>query len=145
MAKLTIDNDLIAAEYFSDVRLLGIQCPLDPQPLIWLVNQQFGYDFRYQVNAEIKVRKNKRLFRYAIYQFEEPHLNITHFLYTNHHDGEYLLPELRHFDFMWMVKGESERDSLVPLIITELKKLEQVQIVTELAGDKIRNKLQLVL
>lgn len=128
-----------------DARLLGIQCALEPQPLIWSVNRQFGYDFRYQHNAEISVRKNNRVFRYSVYQFNEPHLNITHYLYANHHDGEYLLPELKHFDFMWMVKGEAERDSLIPLIITELKKLEQVQMVTELAGDKIRNKLQLVL
>jgi hypothetical protein len=145
LAKLIIDNDQIAEEYFADARLFGIQCPLEPHRFIWTINRQFLYDFRYQAGSEIKVKKKGRQFRYPIFQCKEPQLEVVHLIYANQFDGEYLLSELRYFDYLWLMKGELPGEELPGLILAELKTIEQVQLVTELSKEKIVNKTQLVL
>ncbi|CAN5435158.1 hypothetical protein BH10BAC3_BH10BAC3_07850 [soil metagenome] len=145
MAKLIIDNELIAEEYFSDARLLGIQCALEPHQFIWHINRQFLYDFRYQSGSEIVVTKKSRPFRYPIFQCKEPQQELLHIIYANQYDGEYLLSELRYFDYLWLIKGEMNDDSLPGLILNELKAIGHVQLVTELSNEKIINKTQLVL
>lgn len=145
MAKLIIDNDQIAEEYFADARLFGIQCPLEPHRFAWLINRQFLYNFRYQAGAEIEVTKKGRTFRYCIFQCKEPQLEVMHFIYANHFDGEYLLSELRYFDYLWLMKGELPDEALPNLILNELKNIDHIQLVTELMKDKIVNKTQLVI
>jgi hypothetical protein len=145
MAKLIIDNDLIAEEYFADARLVGIQCPLEPHRLAWHINQLFLYDFRYQSGSEVLLTKKGRPLRYAVYQYEEKHLQITHLIYANQYDGEYLLPELKHFDYIWLLKGEQLYDNWIKLLLHEIKKIDHAQMVMELSSDKIKNKTRLVL
>jgi len=145
LAKLIIDNDQIAEEYFSDARLFGIQCPLEPHSFVWLINRQFLYDFRYQAGSEIEVKKKGRPFNYPIFQCKEPQQEIVHLIYANQHDGEYLLAELRYYDYLWLIKGELPGEELPRLILAELKNMEQVQLVTALSNEKIINKTQLVL
>lgn len=145
MAKLTIDNDQIAEEYFSDVQLLGIQCSMEPHSLVWLVNKRFLYNFRYQNGAEIIVSKKTRSFSYPVFQCRETSLQLTHYIYANQHDGEYLLPELRHFDYIWLLKGELSGIELSSLILEELKKIPEIQVVTFLSSEKIKHKTQLVM
>jgi hypothetical protein len=66
-------------------------------------------------------------------------------IYANRHDGEYLLPELKHFDFLWLMKGELKEILLPEMLLSELKTLDPVQMVTILSNDKIINKTRLVL
>ena len=145
MAKLIIDNEQIAEEYFADAKLFGIQCLLEPHQFVWLINRQFQYDFRYQVGAEIEVKKKGRPFRYPIFQCKEPQLEVVHLIYANQYDGEYLLSELRYVDYLWLMKGELPGEELPNLILAELKNIDQVQLVMELSKEKIINKTQLVL
>ncbi len=142
--KLSIDNDQIAEEYFSDAQLFGIQCSLEPSSFIWLINKKFLYQFRYQNDAEIVVNKRQRRFSYPVFQCQETAIQLTHIIYTNKHDGEYLLPELRHFDYIWLMKGELNQ-ALAEQIMAVLKSIPEIQIAALLAADKIRNKTQLVM
>ena len=145
MAKLIIDNDQIAEEYFADARLFGIQCALEPHQFIWHINRHFLYDFRYQAGSEILVKRKGRSFRYPIFQCKEPRQELQHIIYANQFDGEYLLAELKYFDYLWLIKGEQNDETLPDLILNELKNIKQVQLVTELTYEKIINKTQLVL
>ena len=145
MAQLVIDNDILAEEFFEDSNLLGIQCGSEAHQFIWMVNRRFAYDFRYQAGSEIEFKKRGREFKYPIFSCREPHTDLQHFIYANHQDGEYLLPELKHFDFLWLMKGELKDLNLPSVLLDELKTLEAVQTVTRLSNDKIINKTRLVL
>ncbi len=143
--KLSIDNKVIAEEFFEDVQLLlGIQSTLEPHQFVWLVNKHFLYDFRYQAESEVLVKKKGRDFSYPIFKCKEPHLEVTHYIYTNHHDGEYLLQEIKHLDYLWLTKGDQNVE-LAGLLLNEIKSFKQLQLVTELASEKIIHKQQLVL
>lgn len=145
MAQLVIDNEQIAEEYFEDASILGIQCGIEPHQFIWLVNKKFAYNFRYQAGSEIEVKKRGRSFKYPIFLCTEPQTNLQHIIYANQHDGEYLLSELRHFDYVWLIKGELKDPGFPLLLVSELKTIEPVQIVMQLSNDKIINKTKLVL
>jgi hypothetical protein len=145
LAKLIIDNAQIAEEYFENALLLGIQCAAEPHKFVWLINKHFAFDFRYQPGSEIEMKKQGRNFKFPVFSFAETHLSVQHLIYTNQFDGEYLLPELKHTDFLWLVRSESSDVDFIQLLATEIKKVSQVQLVTLLSNDKIKNKQHLVL
>jgi hypothetical protein len=145
MAKLLLDNDLIAEEYFSNAQLLGIQCPVEPHKFIWLINKHFGFDFRYQAGSEIELNKKGRKFYFPVFSFDESHLSVQHLIYTNQFDGEYLLPELKFTDFLWLVRSDSNDTAFMQLLANEIRQVNTVQLVTMLSNDKIKNKQHLIL
>lgn len=145
MAKLHIDNEAIANEYFENSVVLAIQSSLEPHKFIWLVNQQFKFDFRYQPHSEIHYKKKNRQFTFPIFRYSEAQVSGHHIIYTNQHDGEYLLPEMRHTDYIWMVQTEGLSRELADILAQELRQLDAVQMVTIPDNDKIKNKQNLVM
>ena len=97
--KLKIDNDSIAEEFFEDCLLLGIVAPIEDYQFCWQLNQVLGFKFRVNHDIEIKLAKKKRTYFFPIYQYAIPAISLTHYLYNNEFDGEYLLPEFKHLDF----------------------------------------------
>jgi hypothetical protein len=67
-----------------------------------------------------------------------------HYLYSNQHDGEYLLPEFRHLDFLWLLKDDFVPDEFVENLVYYLKSINGVQLVVELTNEKIKNREHLV-
>jgi hypothetical protein len=145
MAKLLLDNEQIAEEYFANAQLLGIQCPAEPHKFIWLINHHFGFDFRYQAGSEILLEKRGRKLYFPVFSFEETHLSVQHLIYTNQFDGEYLLPELKFTDFLWLVRSDNNDSAFMQLLANEIRQVNTVQMVTMLSNDKIKNKQHLIL
>jgi 23S rRNA U2552 (ribose-2'-O)-methylase RlmE/FtsJ len=65
-------------------------------------------------------------------------------LYNNKYDGEYLLPEFKHIDFLWLFKGDMVSDTTVNETVKELRNIHGVQLVNELTNAHIRNKGHLI-
>ena len=59
-------------------------------------------------------------------------------------DGEYLLPELKHMDFIWWIRGEWIEDEKVNDILQTVRGIKGVQLVAELTPDQIKNKGHLI-
>ena len=93
-------------EFFDGTRLLGIVAPIKSYQFCWLLNQHLQIDFRINHDIEIQLEKKKRKYFFSIYEYNEPNSSRTHFLYINQFDGEYLLPEFKHLDFLWLLKGD---------------------------------------
>jgi hypothetical protein len=144
VAKLILDNEQVAEEFFEHARLFGIQCPVSPHKFVWLINNHFGYDFRLKTDTDMIVEKRGRKFNFPLYEYVEQFLAVKHFIYSNKSDGKYLLPELKHTDFLWLVMNESNNDGFLELLNQEIRKVNQVQLVTLLNNDKFHNKLQLL-
>jgi hypothetical protein len=70
--------------------------------------------------------------------------SLRHYLYNNQFDGEYLLPEFKHLDFLWLAKGDEVGDPEWTSLQQEIRKLGGVQLVMELATASIRNKQHLI-
>ena len=142
--KLRIDNGLMIEEFFADTRLLGIVAPIEQYRFCWHLNQLLNFDFRIYNNIEIQLNKKERKYFFPIYEYGEQSGTIKHYLYNNEDDGEYLLPEFKHLDFLWLIKDDIMPDEEVCLLATSIKALPPVQLITELTNEKIRNKQHLI-
>jgi hypothetical protein len=65
-------------------------------------------------------------------------------LYNNQFEGEYLLPEFKHLDFLWLMKNDNVSDDDLSKIISPVRSIPGVQLVVELTNEKIKNKEHLV-
>ena len=142
--KLILDNKNLAEEFFEDTRLLGIMAPIKDYQLCWHLNSLMGMDFRINNDIEIQLTKKKRNYFFAVFEFCESTSSLFHYVYNNRFDGEYLLPEFRHLDFLWLMKGDIVTEETFQQTITGIKEINGVQLVIELTNEKIRNKEHLV-
>lgn len=142
--KLRIDNDALAEEFFDGTRLLGIVAPVKDYQFCWQLNQVLGFDFRISNDLEIQLTKKNRKYFFSIYKFKEANTSVAHYLYNNQFDGEYLLPEFKHLDFLWLIAGEEADDTMVNSLQQSIKAINGVQLVMELSTDKIKNKQHLI-
>jgi hypothetical protein len=144
MSKLTLNTQELTGEFFEDTRLLGIVTTVKDYRFCWNLNNMLGLDFRINHDLEIQLKKKKRSFFFPVYEYREPNSALCHYLYNNLHDGEYLLPEVRHFDFLWLMKHDLVTETYLDRLILLIKSLPEVQLVAELTGEKIRNREYLI-
>lgn len=141
--KLTLDNEAITDDFFSDTRLVGIMAPIKNYQFCWQLNNLLGYRFRLNTEIDKQLRKKNRQYFFSVYQHEENSF-LKYYLFHNHCDGEYLLPEFKHMDFLLLMKGDYVDDDKCNSIISYIKSIPAVQLVAELTTGKIKNKEHLV-
>lgn len=142
--KLAIDNSILAEDFFSDAKILGIVAPLKDYRFCWLLNQCLGCDFRLNSDIEIQLARKNRQYFFSVYEYGEAGTSIFHYIYNNQFEGEYLLPEFRHLDFLWLLKGDNVQDDHLLYLQQSIKNIQGVQLVIRLEKEKIRNKTHLV-
>lgn len=141
--RLLLDNREMIESFFEDTRLLGIMAPVKDYQFCWNLNTSLGMDFRIN-DLEIQRTYKNRNYFFAVYEYTEPATCLTHYVYNNQFDGEYLLPEFRHLDFLWLMKGDEVRDETLAQTIQTIRSIAQVQLVTELKHSSVKNKENLV-
>ena len=142
--KLKLDLDDLAEEFFRDTRMVGIVAPIKDYQLCWHLNQLLNFDFRNNTEIEIQLKKKTRSYYFNVFQYNEPNSSLGHYLYNNQFDGEYLLPEFKHLDFLWLLKGDYVSNKQLAYYMESLKNLAGIQLVTELTIEKIRHKGHLI-
>ncbi len=142
--KLKIDTESLIDDFFDSTCLLGIVAPMKDYLFTWHINQALGYQFKINHGLEIQLRKKERNYFFSIYEYLVPGSSMAHYLYNNEDDGEYLLPEFKHLDFLWLAKGEKMERNEVQSLLQSLKTLPSVQLVTEMTNEKIKNKQFLI-
>ncbi|MEO8720464.1 MAG: IPExxxVDY family protein [Ginsengibacter sp.] len=142
--KLRIDNEAMLEDFFENTRLLGIVASIEQYRFCWYLNQVLNFDFRINNNIEIHLNKKTRKYFFPIYQYGEQSGTIKHYLYHNEDDGEYLLPEFKHLDFLWLMKDDIMKDEELTIFMNSIKTIPSVQMVIELTNEKIKNKQHLV-
>ena len=142
--RLKLDVDDLAEDFFGDTRLLGIVAPVKDYQLCWQLNNFLRFDFRINNEIEIQLSKKQRRYFFEVYQYPEPNSSLVHYLYNNQFDGEYLLQEFRHLDFLWLLKGDYVEDAILNGLINSIRTINGVQLVTELTNEKIINKGHLI-
>jgi hypothetical protein len=142
--KLALNNADITDGFFEDTRLLGIMAPVKDYQFCWQLNHLLDIDFRINNEIEIQLTKKQRNYFFSVYEYAEKTNTLVHYLYNNQFDGEYLLPEFKHLDFLWLLKGDVVSETTLEQLIQSIKSINGVQLVVELTNEKIRNKEHLV-
>lgn len=144
MSKLVLDTKDITDDFFEETRLLGVMASLKDYQFCWQLNSMLGVDFRVNNEIEIQLKKKNRNYFFGVYEYKEPTSSLEHYIYNNQFDGEYLLPEFKHLDFLWLMKGDAVSDELLQQKTGNLRSINAVQLVVELTNEKIKNKEHLV-
>lgn len=142
--KLKLDFEDLADDFFADTRLMGIVAPLKDYQFCWHLNQLLRFDFRSNNEIEIQLNKKKREYFFSVFEFREKNNSLIHYLYNNQFDGEYLLPEFKHLDFLWLLKGDPVSEETFQSMMHAIRTINGVQLVMELTNEKIRNKSHLI-
>jgi len=142
--KLKLNIDELATDFFEDTHFLGIVAPIKDYQLCWQLNQRLRFQFRLNNEIEIQLNKKGRQYFFAVYEYKEPNDVCFHYIYNNQFDGEYLLPEFRHLDFLWMLKGDFSSSPVMEDYSNLIRSINGVQLVTEVRHDMIRNKAHLI-
>jgi hypothetical protein len=100
--------------------------------------------FRVNKEREGRGKKKGRTYFFAVYEYSESSAFLKHYLYNNHRDGEYLLPEFKHLDFLWLLKDDFVSDESLQHLVQSIRTVNGVQLVIELTNEKIKNKDHLV-
>jgi len=144
VSKLVLDTKDITDDFFEEARLLGIMAPIKDYQFCWQLNNLLGMDFRVNHDIEIQLMKKNRNYFFSLYEYREPASSLEHYIYNNQFDGEYLLPEFKHLDFLWLMKGDNVKDETLIERTNNLKTINAVQLVLELTNEKIKNKEHLI-
>jgi len=144
VSKLILDTQDITDGFFEDTRLLGIMAPMKDYQFCWQINNMLGVDFRVNNDIEIQLKKKNRNYFFSLFEYREPSTSLEHYIYNNQFDGEYLLPEFKHLDFLWLMKGDIVTNEMLQRQTENLRSINGVQLVVELTNEKIRNKEHLI-
>jgi hypothetical protein len=142
--KLKLNMDDLTDEFFEDSRLLGIVAPVKDYQFCRQLNNHLRFDFRIRNEMEIQLTRKQRKYFFGIYEYPEPNSSLKHYLYNNQFDGEYLLPEFKHLDFLWLLKGDRVSDGMLKDLLQSIRAINGVQLVVELTNEKIKNKGHLI-
>jgi hypothetical protein len=142
--KLKLNIEDMTGEFFEDTRLIGLVAPLKDYQFCWRLNSRLRFDFRINHDIEIQLSRRQRKYFFGVYEYRENGTSLQHFLYNNQFDGEYLLPEFKHLDFLWLLKGDVVADEKMVDLMQSIRSVPGVQLAMELAHDKIRNKGHLI-
>lgn len=142
--KLKLNIEDMTGEFFEGTRLLGVVAPVKDYQFCWQLNNRLRLDFRINNDIEIQLTKRQRKYFFGVYEYQEVSNAQQHFLYNNQFDGEYLLPEFKHLDFLWLLKGDMVTDEKLSHLMSSVRTIPGVQLVMELVQDKIKNKGHLI-
>jgi len=147
LQKYKLDNDSLAEAFLENSFLMGIVAPIKDYTFTWHINQMLGFTFRINNSLEIQLRKKNRNYFFAVYEFINTHTGAFYYLYNNQNDGEFLLPEFKHLDFLWLVQASEEPVDLkeCAALLQNVRLIPAVQLANELSKEKIKNKQHLVL
>lgn len=142
--KLKLDQTALEDDFFESSRLMGIIASVKAYQLCWQLNHSLGFDFSVNTEIEIIWKKKSRTFYFPIYEYLEKGKAVSHYLYTNHNKAEFLLPELKHIDFLWLIQGDFYTDEEINQLMNQLRNVSAVQLVNLFELKGLKNKQNLI-
>lgn len=138
-------NIKLKTDYYFDFELLGFVAPMKEYKLGWLLNHVDELDLVKEEDIKITL-SNDFILRISNLQqeteFQKAYL-LTNKLVAGFTYNQYLLPELKQFDFLLKVKHEIETDWAKGLL-DQIKKMNAIEYVVQIDLEKIKNKENLL-
>jgi len=141
--KLILDTAALNGMFFDEACLLGIMAPIRDYQFVWHLNAQLQLDFRIN-DLEIGLVRKKREYFFKVYEYRRRDSMLEHYLYVNQFDGEYLLPELKHMDYLWLMKGDEIEPAWLEETMQAIRGTHSVQMVVKLAIDQVKHRENLL-
>lgn len=140
MKKFTLEP-----EYDFDFFMIGISCHLKDYRIAWFMNNQLDINLVKTADHKVFIRKaDEFASEFSLFSFEDEENHSQFLLLANHCETGDLLVEQKHFDYFLIIKG-SLYDEQVEEIITTIKSINQVQLVSEMFPSTLKSKNNLII
>jgi hypothetical protein len=116
---LQLNHTAVEEDFFDDLKMLCLICPHEPYHLAWHINRNIPIDFKRSPDQDILIGGNY----YIVYEFIEENNQILHYLLATRCKTNYILPELKNIDFIWMIKGGHKVDEYIKKLPDMVKTL----------------------
>lgn len=135
MAKFTLDTD---PEDHIDFLLIGIVSHAKPYRLCWNLNKTMHFNL-VSTNEKIEISnaRKKQHFVFEIYNYNDEESRINYYLIPNKSGTGYLIPELKHVDYILMLKENLTAD--INLIIDQIRQSDQVMTCFEINTEEVKS------
>jgi len=140
-----LDNDSLSDIFLDDARLLGLVSAAKDYQLCLQVNNTLQFDFRLDKNLEVRMKKGRKNCYYNVFVFNESMKSVNHYLFNNHFRTDFLLPELKQFDCLWLVKGDYYHTGELKQLIELVREIECIRLAAELPLSEVKNRSNLTL
>lgn len=140
-----LDIGQTADNFFDQCQLIGIVAPIKQYSFVWHINQKLGLQMRLNNDLEIPLRKKIRNYYFSVFEYKVPGSVLTYYLYNNKNEGEYLLPEFKHLDFLWLNKYDTLSEASLNELVLNLRQLPLVQMAVPIKHELLKNRDYLIL
>ena len=142
---IILDIEGLNDDFLKGTRLIAITAPLKKHQFCLKLNNLLNLNFKLCSEKEVPVEKKNRKYYFSIYQSTEPtNPFMEYIIYHTQYDGEYLLPELKHTDYLWLIRGNAIEEDHFNFIKQGIKSISGVQMVAEIYPEQIKSKGNLV-
>lgn len=169
MANIVLDVGEMKETFFADTAMIGITAAMPGYRFCWLLNKYLEMSFvnvpestlimnesksgkqtvkhlgtqpqfSMFADAEPAVPESAEEIHFCTFRHQVPHSSHCHMLYQLKNGKKMLLPEAKHLDFLWLIQtADPLHDEHI--IMTDLKKIAEIQLVQELTTDQIRKSM----
>ncbi len=132
-------------EYDYDFDLLGVIAPMKEHKLAWNFERQFNFEFEPKEEFELDFLKDGKL-TIANYVYEEEYSSmrlIRNKAWESEKISPYLLPEVKQFDYLLMVKGNIF-DLELSTVQDKIKAIPNVMLVQNIEIEGLKSKENLI-
>lgn len=136
---LKLDLSILEDDFFNDIRLIGISSALQCFELCLQLNKKMGYNFKLNPNIQLEYFKNKRKYYFKVYQSNDTKNQTKHYLYVNVDDGQYLMPEIKNVDYIFMIKSNITNNEHFKNILQNIKSFSFIQLAFEIYKKQLKN------
>jgi hypothetical protein len=144
--KFKLTNEDLSDEFFDNVEIIGIVSTLKGYKFCWTLNHHLSIDFRLHPDVEVQLEKHRLLYYFNIYSYQDEDTNVTHMLYENESKGEFLVPEFKHLDYIWLLRlNEGDSNFSNVLLLEKLRQLDIIQMASIIKLNNIRSKENLII
>ena len=146
MSKHKLDMGDLTENFFEETRLLGLVAPVSDYQLCWHLNNELRFDFRNNPDITIPLKKKNldTIFYFTVSEYREQYSALAHYLYNNHFKGEFLLPDMKKLDYIWLMKGDTVSDEFITNLVEMVTELSCVRMVVELNPGTMKHKGNLI-
>lgn len=109
--KLVLDNQALEDEFFEDIKLLGLVSAAEPYHLAWRVSRHLQWNFEREHDFDIHISE----LSFPVYHLNDHTKFFEQFIISNRCKSFYLLQEIKHIDFLWMLKGNLQTETLTQI------------------------------
>src|SRR5438552_2982939 len=100
----------------TDNRLIGIASSLKEYKLCFYLNQVLGCDLNKMNDLDFEPAGRTRKIQYSVFKAGEETDKNRFFVFSNKNHGDFLLPEVSHFDYILRIEGRYEDEKVKKII-----------------------------